>query len=232
MLGRKPARRPSSTALAPRVRRRDLHPDAPTRRPVFATLEFGEPGSNDPYSEGVPAWLSPASVGDQDQVTEGEFPDCVSAEEAPSWTDPSWTDPSWTDPSWSEPAWGEPSSERTDLGEPAFEESVQAVTDEILDLEPEPATQPSESGDFPMAGEAPSAGRRDRSAPSGETIAQLMERLEQGLARRQPTVESLVRRPPLVPDSASRFEPVKASPEDERLQAAIDSLQRLASRHG
>ena len=39
------------------VRRRDLHPDAPPRRPLSAALELGEPETPDVPAGGLPLWL-------------------------------------------------------------------------------------------------------------------------------------------------------------------------------
>jgi len=57
--------------------------------------------------------------------------------------------------------------------------------------------------------------------PLGSSIPDLMARLEQGLARRR------VAPPPAAPAEAPSADP---EPADDRLQSAIDSLQRLASR--
>jgi len=43
---------------APRIRRRDVHPDAPAPRPISAAREFGEPAPPGLPSEAAPAWLA------------------------------------------------------------------------------------------------------------------------------------------------------------------------------
>lgn len=55
-VGGRPAtrRRRQSEAEAPRVRRRDLHPDAPTPRPIRAGRDLGDPGP------ALPIWLADA----------------------------------------------------------------------------------------------------------------------------------------------------------------------------
>ncbi len=63
-------------------------------------------------------------------------------------------------------------------------------------------------------------------AAGTESIADLMVRLEQGLARRQPAGESIVCSPPAAPAGSAP----RVAPDEDRLQSAIDSLQRFASR--
>lgn len=48
---------PDDSQAAPRLRRRDFHPDAPPRPPLMATLELGEPAP-----PGRPVWLQSADV--------------------------------------------------------------------------------------------------------------------------------------------------------------------------
>jgi hypothetical protein len=109
---------------APKLRRRDVHPDAPVRRPISAARDLGEPAP-------PPAPRAPAP---------------------------------------------------------------------IFVAEPEPGQEPV--------------------AAQPETIAQLMARLELGIARRSARPSSAAPAPQVFPE-----------PGDDRLQSAIDSLQRLAARH-
>lgn len=119
----------------PRLRRRDLHPDAPPVRPIQAVRDFGDPAAAE-----LPAWIAPEVV------------------------------------------------------------SEESVAEEIVVLEtPAPAPQPS-------------------SEPA--TLAELMARLEDGLARRHTPTQR--RDAPLAPE--------RHAPSDDRLQSAIESLQRLAAR--
>jgi hypothetical protein len=101
-----------------------------------------------------------------------------------------------------------PISAARDLGEPAPPTPPRAPAPVWLDeAKPEPETvvepEPAPPAEMPTS------------------IAALMERLEQGLARRQPRREP----PAFAP-------PPQVFPEapDDRLQSAIDSLQRLAAR--
>ncbi|MDQ8757503.1 hypothetical protein RCO27_14830 [Sphingosinicella sp. LHD-64] len=116
---------------APRLRRRDLHPDAPAVRPIQATRDFGDPAA------ALPAWIAP---------------------------------------------------------EADFDEEV--------------------------AAEVPAAAASAPTQPEPATLAELMARLEDGLARRH--VPTQRREAPAAPE--------RRAPSDDRLQSAIESLQRLATR--
>ena len=168
----------------PRLRRRDLHPDAPARRPISATSEFGEPEPIAAESEATPAWLAPAELpADVDQY---EVP-AIAGVESDSRPD--------RDP--------EPAAPPTEIAAP-IERAVAQTSSEA-------AAEPP----FALS-----------SRP--QSIPELMARLEQGLARRQPTAETPLPAPTApLPDHAPT-----AEAGDDRLQSAIDSLQRLASRQG
>jgi len=86
-----------------------------------------------------------------------------------------------------------------------------------LGLAPEPAPELELVPELaPAPAPAPPA-----AAPIGSSIPELMARLEHGLARRRAAAP-----PPPAADP-----PARAEPADDRLQSAIDSLQRLAARH-
>jgi hypothetical protein len=176
LLDRQPKRKARNDALlvpveeAPRLRRRDFHPDAPARRPISASRDLGEPdlANDEPAS---PLWLAPAEP--EDSIVD-------QAEET----------------------------------EPKPEESE------------EPAVWPEAVVDCPDPG-IPSTAECAASAKSSTTsIQELMARLEEGLARRRPAEP--------VADEAKlkvQVDPVApAEAQDDRLQNAIESLQRLASR--
>ncbi len=139
---------------APRLRRRDFHPDAPARRPIFAARDFGEPA---PPCPPPPSWLAEAE------------PEQARPEPEP------------------EP---EPAEARPEAALPK--------------PEPEPAPEPADAG--------------------SASLAELMERLERGLARRR------ARPAPASPPPAAPAPQVFPEAGDDRLQSAIDSLQRLAAR--
>ena len=89
---------------------------------------------------------------------------------------------------------------------------------------PEPAAVPPPAIE-PAAAAPPAVDRAPEPAPQppiGSSIPELMARLEQGLARRR-TV------PPADPAASPAVFP---EARDDRLQSAIESLQRLASRQG
>jgi hypothetical protein len=98
-----------------------------------------------------------------------------------------------------------PISAARDLGEPA-----PPVTPRHAPPAPEPLPEPA-----PVAAEAP--------AERPSSLPDLMERLERGLARRAG------RPAPTAPQAPPQVFP---EPGDDRLQSAIDSLQRLAARQG
>ena len=103
-----------------------------------------------------------------------------------------------------------PISAARDLGEPAPPVPPRAPVPVWLDeAAPEAAVEPVPEPEPEPAPEMPTS------------IAGLMERLEQGLARRQPRRES--------PAFAPQPQVFPEAP-DDRLQSAIDSLQRLAAR--
>jgi len=125
-----------------------------------------------------------------------------------------------------------PISAARELGEPAPPEPPKAAVPIWLDEaepveaapapEPEPEPEP-EAASEPVPEPAPPA-----EMPT--SLAALMERLEQGLARRQPRHDA--RAMPSQPSPASPAPAPQVFPEapDDRLQSAIDSLQRLAAR--
>lgn len=83
----------------------------------------------------------------------------------------------------------------------------------LAEADPEPAEIIAEPAPEPAAQPAPAP-----AADSASSLPELMERLERGLARR---------RSPSAPQSPPQVFPQAG---DERLQSAIDSLQRLAAR--
>jgi hypothetical protein len=175
----------------PRLRRRDLHPDAPACRPISAARDFGEPAPPTlaPPEPPVPAWFAEP----EPQLEAAEEP-------APAPTDEAEPPLELTDrPT---PAWlAEPQAEP----EPEFE----AAPLPVPELEPEAAAPPP------------------RSDLADASLPELMRRLEQGLARRRSHRFAFpaAPHPPHAP-------PPQVFPEahDDRLQSAIDSLQRFAAR--
>jgi hypothetical protein len=168
---------------APRLRRRDFHPDAPARRPISAIRDLGEPAPPQP-------------------------PIASPWPEAPA-----------------PPGW-EPES----VAEPALEPSPLLLTDPEPEPEPDPA--PEYRDDYlpdyrsePRDEALPTPEAVPDPAPAADTqsasLDALMARLEQGLARRA--------RPAPAPEPAPASEEVRHEV-DDRLQNAIESLQRFAAR--
>lgn len=152
----------------PRLRRRDFHPDAAPRPPLFAGAELGEP----------------------------ELELSSEAEAAASQTEPEAVDPPPPEP-------------------PQYLRRAWLPGSTAQEAAPQPTAGPAIE---PAAPEPPQR---------GNSIGELLERLELGLARR--------RMPAPVAPAAAAVEPVEREvfppATDDRLQSAIDSLQRLASRH-
>jgi hypothetical protein len=58
---------------APKLRRRDVHPDAPGRRPISAARDLGEPAPPEPPKSAAPIWLAePEPVAAPEPVIEPE----------------------------------------------------------------------------------------------------------------------------------------------------------------
>lgn len=117
-----------------------------------------------------------------------------------------------------------PISAARDLGEPSPPTPPKAVVPVWLD-EPAPVEAAAVSEPAPEPEPEP----LPETAPAAEmptSIAALMERLEQGLARRQPRRGA----PAFPPAPAAAAPQVFPEAPDDRLQSAIDSLQRLAAR--
>lgn len=196
---------------SPRLRRWDAHPDAPARRPIFAASEFGEPD----------APISPLAVKPDKSARAPsapfwppeDFPDSDS-EEAEAWMGQQEqerpVEAAATEP---EPApVPAPAVEPEPLPEPAAE-----VVDEVETSAPDTAVPPP-----PAQAPEPEARQPVR---GNESIAELMERLERGLSRRERDQAA-----PAAPSEQAPAPAPTAGEADSRLKNAIDSLQRIAAR--
>ncbi len=161
-------------AEMPRLRRRDFHPDAAPRPPLFAGSELGEP---------------------ELELTQEPEPE-TEVEPAP-----------------------EPELQLTPRLRRAWLPETPAETAEEPAQEPEIEPSP-EPFPAPVAKEVPRA--------QYGSISELLDRLEQGLARRRPGAPAMPA--PAPAEERAAPPPVAANAADDRLQSAIDSLQRLASR--
>ena len=165
----------------PRLRRSDVHPDAPARRPILAARELGEP--------------APAAIAPREGPT--------AAPEAPA------------------PA----QEEALELGGPGTE---------MLQPEPEILTDSEPAVEPPVAAEPVEVEpitRACKPEPLGDaSIADLMARLERGLARRVQHKAAAAAAHGAAPEPA----PAPRAEEwgDDRLRSAIENLQRMAARAG
>lgn len=243
------------TRSGPRVRRRDGHPDAPTPRPISAARDLGEPAPPRAPRAEVPLWLDEAEPVAQpfgvapEPVAEPEpepVPESEPVAEAEPWRAP---EPQVFPEPTPAPVIAHDPEPWPDL-EAEFELTPEAALPSLPEPEPEPQ---------PVAAAAPAPVPVPVPAPQPEmptSIAGLMERLEQGLARRRTIEPEPAPAPALAPAAPDVFpdvpevaeipaapEPPQVFPEapepeapapfeaaDDRLQSAIASLQRLAAR--
>ena len=175
------ARSAEVPADPPRLRRADFHPDAPSRRPLFAGLALGEPAEAE--TPDLPRFLRPEPVEE--------------AEEAGDWLE-------LTDAEMVEPA----------------SEDIRHVETYVEAGEAAEAEPFAEEETVLM----PDAVAADEAMPS---IAELMERLEQGLQRRQLRATRAVAEPVI---EAVPFDDPVDDPIDARLRSALDDLQKMATR--
>jgi hypothetical protein len=175
----------------PRLRRADIHPDAPARRPILAARELGEPDLRPRAPAPVEA-EEPQPEPEPEVVEIVEMEDVVQAEDAA----------------------------------PVLDELELSGAD-IEMIAPEP-----EAVEAPAAPRAPIEAAPAASEPAADaTIADLMARLERGLARRvhrtaAPETHEQVWAPE--PEPRPVFQPAG----DDRLRSAIENLQKMAARAG
>ncbi len=268
-----------ATPEPPRLRRRDIHPDAPARPPLLAVHELGEPvlELDMPESETPEPWLQEASPlarkrlpdpepepqpeaqgrsADQPVPSPAQRDTSSSQADAYALSQRTWSEPAFDEPEpAAEPSWDieEPEApvpaiddfERPPAATPAFAEEPEWIDDYVPPASPDPeptveaeADEPESADEpqpWPVAAEAPERPDEPLPAPAAPaapsyasgSIADLMERLEQGLARLR--AESPRPQPAPAPRAAIQDNTPQAPP-DDRLQSAIDSLQRFASR--
>lgn len=147
------------TLVAPKLRRRDRHPDAPARAPLSIGREIGTP--DEPP---VPGFARDEPVFAPEPVFEAE--PVAEAFEAPLVEEPVYEAPVFVEP---EPV------------EATFEPAPERVAE---DYEPEPAAEPAPVSTHPAWLDADVPQPAERSEP---TLAELLERLEAAMARRPVT---------------------------------------------
>jgi hypothetical protein len=213
--------------VAPRVRRRDVHPDAPAPRPISAARDLGEPLPPQAPRATVPLWLDeaePVAAAEPEAEPLGEYepaPDPVFAPEPalesvfePELVSESVFEEPVAEPAFEEEPVAEPDPEPVLVAEPEVLPEVAAEPEIVPEVEPEPDHAPAAQAELPTS------------------IADLMERLEQGLARRRMIEPPAASAPAEVPQVFPEAPEPEAVPDaaDDRLQSAIASLQRLAAR--
>lgn len=241
---------------APRARRRDFHPDAPAPRPISAARDFGEPA---PPIAPKPLWLEPAEAGPEPVAFARGPEPFEDPQEVEAAAEPEPCDPR----PGPEPQPVEFRREPEPIARPAElepgPEPERGPEPEPFQFQrgPEPAARPTEAaqaGPEPLAFASepePEPGHEPAPAIEGSaSIAELMARLERGLARAR-TGQDMAPPAPVQaaaapPPEAEAATPPPAEPaplpeappppqvfpeaNDDRLQSAIDSLQRLTSR--
>ena len=269
----------ASVLETPRLRRRDIHPDAPARPPLLAVHELGEPELelNEVEPETPAPWLEPAATVARNYVAEPEpepqpapqpwagatpATPIQASEESTSqadayalsqriWSAEPEAEAGETESGWEEPPTREPLQPEAfaDPWQPDSEPPEEAgwIDDYVApapietELPPESEREaPAEAAD--EAGEAAEPGPTASEAPEDPTpgpmateprpvpgsITELMARLEQGLARRR------FAPPPQAGPTPAQFVTPEPNgpplPDNDRLQNAIESLQRFASR--
>jgi hypothetical protein len=169
----------------PRLRRADIHPDAPARRPILAARELGEPDLR-------PHAPAPVKAEEPEPEPEPEIVEVAAVAERAEAETPA----------------------------PVFDELELSGPDiQMIVAAPEVAQTPAPVDPAPAPSE-----------PAGDaSIADLMARLERGLARRvhQKAVQAEPARAP-EPEPRPVFQPAG----DDRLRSAIENLQKMAARAG
>lgn len=192
---------PEPEWLAPRVRRADAHPDAPLRRPIFAGSDLGEPGEDNLVPDS--SWLDMAATVPGHRAEDIGMPTPSSSAQADAAVD---------EPSAIEAA---DEIERSETPAPAQDKDADDQADGAM-LELRHDQMADEGEDQAISTEALMA-RLPLPDGRGESVSNLIERLDAGLAGCEwPLAAASPGTPP--------------EPADNRLQAALDELQRMAGR--
>jgi hypothetical protein len=207
-IGTKP--RPSAKAAfeeeAPRLRRADAHPDAPSRRPIFAGRDLGEPDFDDEVLD-----LEPKSGFEPELAHDAE----PAAAALPAFLVPQEPEPQTAE----EAAPAEPVAEGFDTHPEQTEEVVEDSFHRFEEVN-DRAGESLHSGhqDFEGEGEEEEASGAEQDDVS---LTHLMQRFESGLTRKQQALAGA----PRVPQAEA--EPVPQERVGHRLRAAISGLNDL-----
>jgi hypothetical protein len=213
-LGRRtrPALVPDEEPQAPRLRRADAHPDAPSRRPIFAGRDLGEP-----YHEEEPLELETALAAEPEAFEAPEpQPEPEPLFEPELDSEPL---PAFLVPQEPEPAFAEEPEPAAFVEEPAASVEAPAAYAEDEDEE-------AEEGEDGEEDEAEDESSED----DGQSLARLMQRFESGLTRKQQALDAP---PPRLaepePEPQPQPEPVPQERVGHRLRSAISDLNKISA---
>ena len=220
----------------------------PEAEPAFETEPGWETSSAPPWTPKAAEPVEPVEA-ESGQSELGAEP---APEAGPVFeTEPEWETPSSSTPWAAEPEAVEPeqpegrqsvwTAEPAPEAEPEWEQAAAPIEPEweqaaspvepwpaprAVSIEPEPPLPEPE----PQAEQVPAPEIVEAALPAPATgsIAELMERLEKGLARHRPAPTASPAPTPVAPPAPVR--PISPDAADDRLQNAIESLQRFASR--
>jgi hypothetical protein len=213
---------PDAEPEAPRLRRADAHPDAPSRRPIFAGRDLGEPEEAlddfaEPLELDAEAAYEPEPEAPYAPQPEPAFePEPESASEPlPAFLVPQQPEPeSWQTPEpegFEEPVVFAPQPAFRQAEAPAAWHQEEPV-DEFGAHEDEAEDEEAEEGD-------------ESSEADDQSLARLMKRFESGLSSKQ---QALVAPPPVqVP--AVEPEPLPQERVGHRLRSAISDLGKMSA---
>ena len=235
---------------APRLRRRDRHPDAPARRPLSAARDLGEPVELEPAPprRRTPLTLSlsqdeqpmPRMPWERDRAEPAAEAQPQQRVRAPLLAEPE-PEPEPVAPAEPEPV--EAAEDSFTAPHVPVEEPIEFAPEEepvgepdTSDAEPAPVilADPIQEEAEPLTAEPQSvspepvlpAVQPTRSPNGQETIGEMLARLERALDRRTPPRPHRVAEPAQV-HSEEALEPI-----DNRLRSALENLKRFAPQRG
>jgi hypothetical protein len=211
---------------APRLRRADAHPDAPSRRPLLAGSELGEPAELDEYeipAEAAQPWLSeevapafePAPIFPSRRRSTPGF--LVPQDEAPE----------------PEPIAASAPADPTEAAEPAEAPEPVRAPEEARHSAPIPAAAMLSPADAFSADDGEDSEDDSDAEIDDDTLSKLMNRFENGLSRKQQALpaDRADFEPAAIPAPAPVAvpDPVPAERIGHRLRSAITDLNRISA---